>query len=72
MLGDFPVFVNTTKRLKLHIPSRINDELKWLSRGTNPDGNRIRSRKLEHRCEQAYRTVVGWGYIGSKYVYKGN
>ena len=69
MLGDFPVYISSNKRRKLHIPSRVNDELKWLSRGKEHK-TITRARNLEKRCEKAYFIKAGWGYIGSKYVYK--
>merc|ERR1712023_172526 len=70
MLGDFPIMLIGQKKKILHIPRRVKDELKWLRKGAEKT-DLVKSRKLERRCEQAYVTPPGLGFIGSKYVYKG-
>ena len=70
MEGDFPILINSNKsQQQLYIPSRVKDELKWLAKGLQSKRYQGSS-KLERRCETAYFTIPGWGYIGSKYVYK--
>merc|ERR1711991_79246 len=70
MEGDFPILINSNKsQQQLYIPSRVKDELKWLAKGLQSKRYQGSS-KLERRCEKAYFTIPGWGYIGSKYEYK--
>lgn len=68
MLGDFPFLVKSRKKIQVHIPVRIKDELRWLTsnRVVKPT---VKSAKLERRCAKAYLTVQGLGYIGTKYTY---
>ena len=69
MTGDFPILIELPKRQELYIPSRVKDELKWLNRGSNPKSSN-KSGKLRCRADRAYFIKPGFGFIGSRYVYK--
>ena len=69
MTGDFPILIDLPNRQELYIPSRVKDELKWLNRGSTPI-SRNHSGKLRSRTDRAYFIKPGFGFIGSRYVYK--
>ena len=67
MIGDFPIFILQKNYRELLIPTRIIDEITFLAKGSNKV--KTTSARLERKCESAYFTKPGFGYIGSKYIY---
>ena len=67
MIGDFPILIRQKNHRELLIPTRIIDEITFLAKGSNKV--KTISARLERKCESAYFTKPGFGYIGSKYIY---
>ncbi len=67
MIGDFPILLRQKSYLDIFIPTRILDEITFLAKGSKK--SKMTSHRLERKCESAYFTKPGFGYIGSKYIY---